>query len=177
MFKKILALTLCALMLMTAAMAEGWTAPAAGDPMSLEGDIGLYLNDTFFYIGNDMAELKAVLGEADDVIATPSCAFKGEDKEYVYPDMSVMTMPLGELDVWTEAYIEGGDYITSRGIGIGATEDEVLAAYGDGYYMEGDTMFYSLSGDPEDLASPYISFTLEGGAVVCIDIAYPTNTL
>ena len=67
MFKKILALILCALMLMTAAMAEEFTAPAPGDPLSLEADIGLYLDGIFYPILNDFATLEAILGEADEV--------------------------------------------------------------------------------------------------------------
>lgn len=178
MFKRILVLTLCALMLMTTAMAESFTAPAAGDPLSLEGDLGLYINDTWFPILNDFAPLQEVLGEASEVIAAPSCAFKGDDKEFVYDGMSIFTNPLGEMDVWMEAYITGGDTTTTRGIGIGATEEELIAAYGDNYYKEGDDMItYSLSGDPDDYTSPCIIFTLDGGAVVCIDIYYPTNAL
>ena len=179
MIRKVLVLTLCALMLMTAAMAEsGFTAPAAGDPLSLEADIGLYLNDIFYPILNDFAPLHEVLGAEEDMFAAPSCAFKGDDKEFVYDGMSVFTNPLGDMDVWMEAYITGGDYITTRGIGIGATQEEIIAAYGDGYFMEGDDMItYSLSGDPNDFASPCIIFTLENGAVVAIDIYYPTNVL
>ena len=178
MFKKILALILCALMLMTAAMAEEFTAPAPGDPLSLEADIGLYLDGIFYPILNDFATLEAILGEADEVNSAPSCAFKGDDKEFVYDGMSIFTNPLGELDVWMEAYITGGDYVTTRGIGIGSSEADVLAAYGDGFYVEGENMMtYSLSGDPEAIDSPCIIFTLEDGAVVCMDIYFPTNTI
>lgn len=179
MFKKIFVLTLCALMLLTSAMAEGWTAPAAGDPLGLEGDLGLYLNDTWFPILNDFdGGLHETLGQELDMMAAPSCAFKGDDKEFVYEGMSIYTNPLGDMDVWMEAYITAGDWTTTRGIGIGATKDDVIAAYGDGFYSDTDDMMtYSISGDPTDYASPCIIFTLEDDAVVCIDIYYPTNTL
>lgn len=178
MLKKIFVLTLCALMLLTSAMAEGWTAPAAGDPLGLEGDLGLYINDTWFPILNDFSGLHEALGQELDMMAAPSCAFKGDDKEFVYDGMSIYTNPLGDMDVWMEAYITAGDWTTTRGIGIGSTVDDIIAAYGDGYFADNDDMMtYSLSGDPTDYASPCIIFTLEDGAVVCIDIYYPTNTL
>lgn len=178
MFKKILALTLCALMLLTAAMAESWTAPAAGEDFSLEGDMGLYLDGTFYPILNYFDGLHDALGEELDMMSAPSCAFKGDDKEFVYDGMSIYTNPLGDSDVWMEAYITGGDFTTTRGIGIGASFDEVVAAYGDGYYADSeDYITYSISGDPDDYASPCIMFTFDDGIVDCIDIYYPTNTL
>lgn len=178
MFKKIFALTLCALMLMTAAMAESWTAPAPGEDFSLAGDMGLYVDGNWFAILNDFAPLKEVLGEPLDMTAAPSCAFKGDDKEFIYDGMSIYTNPLGDMDVWMEAYITGGDFTTPRGIGIGASFEDVVAAYGEGYYSDDDDYItYSVSGDETDYSSPCIQFTFDSGIVDCIDIYYPTNTL
>lgn len=183
MFKKIFVLTLCALMLMTAALAEGftWTAPAPGDPFTVEYDMGLYVDGTWFAIVNYFDDgLQQLLGEELDMIAAPSCAYKGDDKEFVYDGMSIYTNPLGDRDVWFEAYISGGDWTTARGIGIGSTVDDILAAYGENYYFNGnneDIMTYSVSGKPNDYASPCITFYLEDGLVVNIDIYYNTNPL
>ena len=170
---------LCALLLTAAAeTAPAYTAPEPGAPLALETDLGLLVDGVWYPILNDFAPLLAALGEPTDLVAAPSCVFKGEDKEFVYDGMSVYTNPLGEIDVWYEAYITGADFRTARGIGIGAALEDVLAAYGENYYLEGEDMLtYSLSGDPEDYASPCLVFTLTGGAVSCIDIYYPTNTL
>lgn len=172
MQRKMLILILAlALTLSAAALAEA-------APLTLEADMGLYVNGEWFPILNDFAPLKAALGEPLGVTSAPSCVFKGEDREFTYEGMSIYTNPLGEMDVWFEAYITGGDFTTARGIGIGAREEEVVAAYGEGYYSEGEGMLtYSVSGDAEDYASPCTIFTLENGAVTCIDIYYPTNTL
>ena len=178
MYKALAILLLSALLLVSPAGAEGYTAPEDGAPMTLEGDMGLLIGGKWFPILNDFAPLKAALGDPLDMNAAPSCVFKGEDKEFLYDGMTVYTNPLGEMDVWFEAYIDGEGFTTSRGIGIGAAESEILAAYGDRYYSEGEGMMtYSLSSDPTDYASPCIIFTLSEGAVVTIDLYYPTNTL
>lgn len=178
MIKKTLVLALCALMLMTVAFAEGWVEPAPGDPLTLESDLGLIVADTYYPILNYFDGLKAALGEPLDMMAAPSCAFKGDDKEFVYDGMSIYTNPLGDNDVWMEAYITGGLWTTTRGIGIGDSIYDVVAVYGDGFYADSeDFITYSLSGDPDDYASPCIMFTFENGVVSCIDIYYPTNTL
>lgn len=178
MIKKTLVLALCALMLMTVAFAEGWVEPAPGDPLTLESDLGIIVGDTYFPILNYFDGLKAALGEPLDMMAAPSCAFKGDDKEFVYDGMSIYTNPLGDNDVWMEAYITGGLWTTTRGIGIGDSISDVVALYGDGFYADSeDFITYSLSGDPDDYASPCIMFTFENGVVSCIDIYYPTNTL
>lgn len=178
MIKKTILLALCVLMLLTAATAEGWSAPAAGSAFTLEGDMGLCVGGTWFAILNYFDGLREALGEPLDMLVTPSCAFKGEDKEFQYDGMSVYTNPLGDRDVWYEAYITGGDWTCPRGIGIGASREDVIAAYGeDGYSNGDDQITWSVSGDPDDYASPNITFTLENDAVTCIDIYYPTNTL
>ena len=178
MLKKIVLLTLCVLILLTTAMAESWSIPATGSAFSLESDMGLYVGGTWFPILNYFDGLKEALGAPLDMLAAPSCAFKGEDKEFQYDGISVYTNPLGDQDVWYEAYITGGDWTTPRGIGIGASREDVLAAYGEGGFSNGDDQItWSVSGDPDDYASPNITFTLENDAVTCIDIYYPTNTL
>ena len=171
MMKKLLLLALCALLLASPALAEA-------APLTLEDDMGLYVGGEWFPILNDFTALKDALGEPDEMIAAPSCVFKGDDKEFRYDGLSIYTNPLGDMDVWFEAYITGGDTVTARGIGIGASQEDVIAAYGDGFYSEGEGMMtYNTSGDANDYASPCVIFTLENGAVSCIDIYYPTNTL
>ena len=184
MYRKTLMLTLCAVMLLiltTASLAESdWTAPTAGSAFSLEGDMGLCVGGNWFPILNyfDDAGLKGALGDPIDMLAAPSCAFKGDDKEFTYDGISIYTNPLGDQDVWYEAYITGGDWTTTRGIGIGSSREEVLAAYGEGHYGDSeDYITWSVSGDPRDFASPCITFTFENDAVTCVDIYYPTNTL
>ena len=181
MKKILLVFVFCALMLLPTVMAETeevYTAPEPGAPMTLEGDMGLLIKDVWYPLLTDFAPLKEALGEPASMVAAPSCVFKGEDKEFAYDGMSIYTNPLGEVDVWFEAYILGEGYVTARGIGIGAAFEDVIAAYGEDYYTEGENMItYSVSGDEEDYESPCIIFTLTDEVVTCIDIYFPTNTL
>lgn len=212
MFKKIFVLALCAMMLMTCAIAEGitdieewtppkpgspestgWTAPAPGDPLSIYGDFVLNINGTLYWVMNQMESgelldygwydglkdtgLDVFCGEPSDILPGPSCGFHGEDKEFVYDGISIYTNPMGENDHWYEAYITDGDWVTVRNIGIGASKEDVLAAYGNSYVSdEYDILTYNVSGDPEDVKSPCIMFTFEEDIVTCIDIYVPTNT-
>ncbi len=155
-----------------------YAAPEPGAPLTLEGDMGLLIGETWYPILNDFAPLRAALGEPDEISAAPSCVFQGEDREFVYGGMSVFTNPLGELDVWYEAYIVDEGFVTARGVGVGADLDALLAAYGENCYMEGENVLtYSVSGVEGDYESPCIIFELTDGVVSCIDIYYPTNTM
>ena len=188
MFKKILALTLCALMLLTSAMAmaESWTAPEVGSPLDEYNDLGLFVGDhwypimfPFAYVEElpEVTGLQDAMGEPLDVLASPSCAFKGEDVEFQYDGISIYTNPLGDYDIWMEAHITGGDWTTARGIGIGATVDEITAAYGEGFADGEDIITYNVANDPYDTGSPNVQFILEDGVVIEFDIYYPTNNL
>ena len=180
MFKRAAVLFIC-LMVLTVAAAnaeEPFAAPDPASPLTLEGDMGLLVENTWYPILNDFTPLKEALGEAEDIIAAPSCVFQGEDKEFVYDGMSVFTNPLGALDVWYEVCITGEGYTTVRGIGVGSSRNEIIAAYGQNYYMEGENvMTFSVSGIEGDYESPCVMFELtEDGLVSCIDIYFPTNT-
>ena len=180
MIKRALALILCLMAAATFALAQEaapYAAPEAGSPLTLEGDMGLLVEDIWYPILNDFAPLKAALGEPDEEFDAPSCVFQGEDKEFIYGGSSIFTNPLGDLDVWYEVYILDEGFETVRGIAIGSSREDVIAAYGEGYYMEDEfTMTYSVSGIEGDFESPCIMFGLTDGVVSLIDIYYPTNT-
>lgn len=90
--------------------------------------------------------------------------------------MAILTNPDGGQDIWYLASLTSDHYQTARGIRIGNSQEELIAAYGDNYYWESDyEMVYSISGIQGDLASPCIIFRLDGEVVSAIDIYYPTN--
>jgi hypothetical protein len=160
------------------ALAAGCGSASAGpEALSLEKDMGVTVGGTWYPILQDAAPLISALGSDYELFAAPSCLFEGEDKEFAYENLSVFTNPDGEKDIWYIIDLKDGTYSTARGIHVGSTKDELIAAYGEKYYMESDyQMVYSISGVKGDLASPCIIFDLQHNKVSKISIYYPTNT-
>ena len=155
---------------------EEWIAPLAGEPVTLEKDLGVLIDNVYYPVYQPVAALLEALGEPLEMISSPSCVFEGEDFEYDYEYGSVFTSPIDGPDVWYEFYIFDVSVTTTRGLAVGDTIERMLELYGEGYYMEGEGIYtYSLSGDPEDLLSPCLIIEEQEGLIVTIDIYYPTN--
>ena len=153
-----------------------WTAPVAGEALTLEKDLGVVVDGVFYPVFQPVDALLTALGEPEETVSSPSCVFDGEDREHVYEYGSIYTNPIDGADVWYEFYIYDMGMATTRGLSVGDTTDKMLELYGEGYYSEGEGMYtYSLSGDPEDYASPCLIFESEDGVIITIDIYYPTN--
>jgi len=154
----------------------GDASPAA---LTLQEDLGIEVNGAWYPILQDAAPLLAALGGDYDLYAADSCVFPewGDDKEFEYKSWCVFTNPDEKgRDIWYQIALTDDTLQTARGIAVGDTLESVYAAYGEGYYWEGaSTLTYSVSGQPGDIASPNIQFTVENGLVALIDIYYPTN--
>ena len=145
-------------------------------PMSMEKDMGISINGQWFPIWQDSEKLLQALGEDFEMWSAPSCVFEGEDKEFAFDGCSVYTNPDGDRDIWYSILLENDEFSTARGIRVGSALDEIISAYGDRYYWEGESQLtYSISGEEGDIASPCILFTIEEGCVAAIEIYYPTN--
>lgn len=126
----------------------------------------IFVHESVSYpISTDASKLLAVFGTEYEEIAAPSCAFEGEDKQFVYSFATVYTYPMGDVDMINEIYISSGDYKTSRGIGIGSTLEEIIAVYGDGGFEQGNSYVYVVSGSIEDTTSQRLYFDLTDAAV------------
>ncbi len=114
-------------------------------------------------------EILAVLGEDFEYAEAVSCVYEGLDKTYSYADAVLYTWPDGDTDRLMELSCSGGDVKTSRGIGLGASRDDVIAAYGEPTSELGLTLSYELpaSGEMEP-ASLY--FLIRDGRVEAIGI-------
>ena len=147
-------------------------------PLSLEHDLGISINDQWFPIQHDVRGLLDAI-DGNYVLSTaPSCVFEGEDKEFDFGGVLISTNPNpdGTRDIWFSIYITCEDFPTSRGVRVGSTLEEILAAYGSRYFWEGNNVItYSISGIPGDISSPCIQFTLSDGIVIAIEIYFPTN--
>lgn len=184
--KKLLSAILTALLVLTfSACAETviltpdgmeWTAPAAGEAVSLEKDLGVVVENVFYGVYTPAGLLVTALGEPVETVSSPSCVFEGEDFEYNYDFGSIYSSPIGGEDIWYDFYIFDAGVSTTRGLSVGDSVEKMLELYGENYYAEGEGMYtYSLSGIPGDMASPCLIFESADGFITAMDIYYPTN--
>ena len=159
--KKLLCLLLCLLMPF-AALAEE-IAPLSAD------DFVLTVGETVFALGEDAAALvealEALTGAPLEMTETVSCMFSGMDREFAGDDVLVGTYPIGTDggDVVESVMVFTDALTTARGAAVGMTKEEIETLYGADYFLDWDTMIYSL-GELE----PQLMFTLdlETGVVV-----------
>ena len=106
------------------------------------------------------------LGAPLDESSQLSCHGEGDDKTYKYDGFNLNTYPLDGQDMVLEVVINGEGIATNKGIEIGSTTDDVVAAYGDGFREIG--MYYAYdAGDGKSL-----QFFIEDGTVQEIDYYY-----
>lgn len=146
----------------TAEPIEAFIAPT-GD--FNEADMVFVHNNVTYPISTDVTPLIQLFGDYDEIVC-PSCAFEGEDKTFIFKDAEVYTYPIEGIDMINEIYILGGDYTTSRGIGIGSTMDEVKSAYGEVGFEQGMSYVYVVSGSIEDTMSQRLYFDFDENGLV-----------
>ncbi|MCH5287887.1 MAG: hypothetical protein J1E43_10720 [Christensenellaceae bacterium] len=159
--KKLLCLLIC-LLLPFAALAEEIA------PLSAE-DFALTLEETAFALGGEAAALvealEALTGAPLAVTETVSCMFSGMDREFANDAVLVGTYPIGPDggDVVESVMVFTDALTTARGAAVGMTKEAVEALYGTDYFLDWDTMIYSLGA-----LEPQLMFTLdlETGVVV-----------
>ncbi len=103
----------------------------------------------------DFSSIKSSLGAPDEEYSSPSCLYDGDDKTFIYGDVTIYTYPSGSKDKVLEVEVMGGNAKTSKGLKLGSTIDEVEAMYGasnyDGYSCEytdgGVTLYVQLEND------------------------------
>ena len=137
------------------------------DDLSVEADGNVHI------VLGDAGNLIGFLGEPTVYSAAPSCLFEGEDKLFEFADLIIYTIPDEDTDL-----IDGIDFLTDRfqtrrGITVGSTRDEVLAAYGEPFDQEYDLIYVT------DLemggTAPRITFVMDGDTVSAISIYSGSN--
>ena len=167
--KKLFCLLMC-LMLPLAALAEA--APLTAEDFIITVGDGSYLP------GDEaaplVAALEALTGEPLNMTVTMSCMFSGMDCEYFNDAVLVGTYPIGVdgSDVIESVMVFTDALATERGAMVGMTRAEIEALYGTDYFLDWDTMIYSL-GELE----PQIMFTLDLDTDVVISWMLLRNTV
>lgn len=129
-----------------------------GKPFSNSVDMGVVIDGTAYMVRVDSAEVLSKLGEGYKYAETISCVYEGYDKTFTYDGIVVSTVPVDGKDVVEMFSVTGGDYKTVRGVGIGATREEVIKAYGEKFFDDGYYVTYTESGDPENISEMRIQF-------------------
>lgn len=127
---------------------------------AVEGYSFLY-NEVKILMNVDATPIIEALGESVSYFEAPSCAFQGLDKIYTYNGFEVSTYPNNEQDYISSVYFLDDSVATEKGIYIGASLDEVIAAYGEGYTENSSEYTYTLG-------ESKLSFIIEEDAVTAI---------
>lgn len=145
-------------------------APApANDPAPAEpAPVQTPASDITFSVGGVNVDLgasaKAFVGAiaCDTSESSPSCLGNGEDIVYHYNGYDLYVWNDNDSYQLVGADISGGGITTNRGIGVGASAEELTAAYGTDYTERNDDFVYDFGGGCS------ISFTLSDGKVTFI---------
>lgn len=128
-----------------------------------EEDFAVIVNDVEVKFGEDINEYLKKLGDPDDFSQARSCLHDGDDKIFVYGDVTLYTFPNGKKDILYIAEYTG-ETKTKSGINVGSTKDDVIKAYGKKYEEDPVFMVYSL----DELST--ISIQMENNKVVYVEI-------
>ena len=118
---------------------------------------------TTIHLNQNMTEILAAIGEPLNVHETPSCAFVGFDRIFMFPGVQFHTYPVGDDDFLQVISIWDDSVATRGGIHLGAMWESVLAEYGTDYSQEFQIYTFT-RGNTE------LSFFVENGVV--LEISY-----
>lgn len=130
-------------------------------------DLSLTVEGHTFDCETNIETVTDALGDGYAYAEGRSCAYDGLDKTYAYPTVDFYTNPLPEGDIVTEIYTVDPSVTTTKGIGVGASRDEVIAAYGEPDEDDGYTLYYQVS---DEAGEPTLCFDLEGDTVYAITL-------
>ena len=113
------------------------------DVVAVEGYSYVY-NSVNIPMSVDAAPVIEALGEPVDQFEAASCAFQGLDKIFYYNGFELGTYPAGDKDMVSYVNFLDDSITTEKGIYIGSTAAEVIAAYGDEYTENSGSYVYHM---------------------------------
>lgn len=138
-----------------------------------QDDLGLELEGNTYYLRTDSAPLIEALGDGYEYSEMVSCVYDGKDKTFSYPGLNVNTVPVDGKDIIEMLTLTDGTYATLRGVRVGDSREQVIAAYGEDYFDDG-YINYTLTNDPADIQAERIQFEMSGDTVSTIYIYSPS---
>jgi len=104
------------------------------------------------------------LGEPMNYFEAPSCAFEGMDKIYTYSGFEFQTYTRDDKDYIASLHFMDDSVATPEGIGLNASLEDVVKAYGDGYTQSFSQYTYTRG-------KSHLSFIIEDNEVVSVEYA------
>jgi hypothetical protein len=141
-------------------------AEAKAEAGFTEADLFLNINGQQYRCGINIEEIIAVFGDDFEYSEAISCLYEGLDKSFIYDIAQFYTYPARDGDYVNEIYTDSPEVTTSRGIRVGSTRDDVIAAYGDPAEDTGTLLIYELSVVIDGHQSASLSFLLGGDDTV-----------
>lgn len=155
---------------LTACGSDSKTDPTTAPTEAQPSDGAIAVADTTFVYNNisvaldgSIEEAIAALGEPLDVKSELSCHGEGDDKTYTYDGFVVKSYPKDGVDRVLEVLINIAGIPTSKGIEIGSSLDDVIAAYGSSYNTIAKFYVYNAGGGKT------LRFYIEDNTVAQID--------
>ena len=129
-------------------------------------DVKFTYNGATVELNSELDPAIEALGDYLDVSSELSCHGKGEDMTYTYDGFVVNSYPRDGKDYVMEIVVSNAGIPTSKGIEVGSSASDVVAAYGSGYKEVGVYYAYD-AGNKMSL-----QFYIENDAVKEIDYYY-----
>ncbi|HCA04535.1 MAG TPA: hypothetical protein DEO32_01415 [Ruminococcaceae bacterium] len=128
-----------------------------------ESDLVAVVKGKSVALNENMSNVLAKLGKANEVVSEASCRGVGEDKTYKYNGFTVLAVPFDGVDKVCAVTLLSGS--TPKGVSVGDSESKVTQVYGNNYKKVGKFINYSV-GDKS------LMFLVKDGKVVEIDYNY-----
>jgi len=126
--------------------ASNTTAPAGTTAGSTQttapAGYAFIFKNTPLTIGAAAKPILDALGEPINFFESPSCAYQGMDRIYTYAGIEITTYTEGETDYVYSVAIIDDSVSTPEGIALGASADDVKAAYGSDFAESANQLMY-----------------------------------
>lgn len=115
-----------------------------------QNDVSEVKNEAFSFVSNNvkitpndlMAPLVSALGDDYEYTESPSCAYVGLDKVYVYKGFIIYTYPDNDVDHVLLVELTDDSVKTPEGLMIGDSAEKVIEKYGDKYEEKNGSYAY-----------------------------------
>ena len=144
--------------------AYGCSQPATSAPGFADADLVLTIGEEEYRCRDNIESVIAKLGDGYEYAEGRSCDYDGLDKTFIYEVAEFYTWPLGDGDIVNEVYTQSAEVNTSKGIAVGDSKQDVLAAYGGGCEDSGWQLIYRSE------SGVSLCFDLDGDVVTAISL-------